>query len=260
MRSAFLEIPGLIGRRTHGATGETGRSAGFLFKALLGVFRRPVRVRLIAEHLRFVGNRSVGIIVLTSTFTGMVLTLQGYTALARFGSTAFLGPLVALSLIRELGPVLAALMIAARAGSAMAATIAGMRVSEQIDALEVMAVDPVRYLASTRLIATLIAVPMLTAFFDLAGIFAGYAFGVLVLKIDGGTFIESIREAVEMSDVASGFYKSIVFAVLIAWMACDQGYRAQHGAIGIGRATTNAVVLTAILVLAGDYALTALLF
>lgn len=255
----LTQAPGALGRGTIESAGATGRGFIFLVQQLLKIFARPFRFPLIIAHMRFIGNRSVSIVLLTSTFTGMVLVLQGYVALVRFGSEIYLGPLVALSLIRELGPVLAALMVAARAGSAIAATIAGMRVSEQIDALEVMAVDPIQYLASTRLLAALLTVPMLTALFDLAGIFAGLVFGTSVLGIDGGIFMTSIREAVDWSDVSAGFYKSIVFATFIAWISCYQGYVATRGAEGIGRATTNAVVIVSVLVLAGDYVITALL-
>jgi phospholipid/cholesterol/gamma-HCH transport system permease protein len=219
----------------------------------------PIRVKLIVEHMRFIGNRSVGIVLLTATFTGMVLVLQGYNALVRFGSEVYLGPLVALSLIRELGPVLAALMVAARAGSAIAATVAGMRVTEQIDALEVMAVDPVQYLASTRLLAAVLTVPLLGTIFNLIGIAAAYLFATLVLGVDGGTFASSVREAVQWSDVSISLQKTLVFAVFIAWIACYQGYHARQGAIGIGQATTNAVVIVSVLVLAGDYVMTAFL-
>ena len=255
----LTRLPGSLGRWCISSAGATGRGSIFLVLQVLRIFARPIRFQQIVAHMRFIGNRSVSIVLLTSTFTGMVLVLQGYVALVRFGSEVYLGPLVALSLIRELGPVLAALMVAARAGSAIAATIAGMRVSEQIDALEVMAVDPIQYLASTRLLAALITVPMLTALFDLAGIFAALTFGTGVLGIDGGIFMSSIREAVDWSDVSAGFYKSFVFATFIAWISCFEGYVARHGAEGIGRATTNAVVTTSVLVLAGDYVITAFL-
>ena len=261
LRSASIQplrVPGAVGRRAIEAVGGAGRGVLFLTRTVAAMFAPPLRFRLVVDHMRFIGNRSVGIVLLTSTFTGMVLVLQGYTALVRFGSTIYLGPLVALSLIRELGPVLAALMVAARAGSAIAATVGGMRVTEQIDALEVMAVDPIQYLSATRLWAALVTVPMLTAFFDLAGIGAALVFGVNVLGLDGALFMSSIREAVEWSDVSEGIVKSIVFALLIAWVSCFQGYHARHGAEGIGRATTNSVVIISVLVLASDYAMTAL--
>ncbi|MCA9551393.1 MAG: ABC transporter permease [Myxococcales bacterium] len=255
----WLAGPGVAGRRTLALVAGVGRSALFLGATLRRMFARPFRGRLVLQHMRFIGNRSVGIVLLTSTFTGMVLVLQGHNALSRFGSEIYLGPLVALSLIRELGPVLAALMVTARAGSAIAATIAGMRVTEQIDALEVMAVDSVQYLASTRMLAALLVVPMLTAFFNLAGIAAAHTFGVSVLGIDGGTFMASIRDSVELSDVNVGVVKSLLFAIFIAWVSTDQGYHATRGAEGIGRATTTSVVVVSVLVLAGDYVMTALL-
>jgi len=256
---ALLAPFGSLGRTTLDGVAAAGRSAIFLWSMVWRVFGPPYRIRLVIEHMRFIGNRSVSIVLLTSTFTGMVLVLQGYNALVRFGSEVYLGPLVALSLVRELGPVLAALMVAARAGSAIAATVAGMRVTEQIDALEVMAVDPIQYLASTRLLAALLTVPLLGTIFNLVGIIAAYAFATLVLGVDGGVFASSVREAVQWSDVAISLQKTLVFAVFIAWIACYEGYHAHHGALGIGRATTNAVVTISVLVLAGDYVMTAFL-
>lgn len=256
---ALLAPVGTLGRSTLRAVAGTGRSATFLAATVVRVVAPPLRVRVTVEHMRFIGNRSVGIVLLTATFTGMVLVLQGYNALVRFGSEIYLGPLVALSLIRELGPVLSALMVAARAGSAIAATVAGMRVTEQIDALEVMAVDPIQYLASTRLVAALLTVPLLGTIFNLMGIGAAYVFATTVLGVDGGVFASSVRDAVKWSDVSIALQKSLVFAIFIAWVACDQGYHATQGALGIGRATTNAVVITSVLVLAGDYVMTAFL-
>lgn len=250
---------GSVGRRTLGGVAAAGRSVVFLWSVLWRIAVPPYRPRVVVEHMRFIGNRSVSIVLLTASFTGMVLVLQGYNALVRFGSEVYLGPLVALSLIRELGPVLAALMVAARAGSAIAATVAGMRVTEQIDALEVMAVDPIQYLASTRLLAAVITVPLLGTIFNLVGIIAAYLFATLVLGIDGGVFASSVRDAVQWSDVSIALQKTLLFAVFIAWIACYQGYHAEHGALGIGRATTNAVVVVSVLVLAGDYVMTAFL-
>jgi phospholipid/cholesterol/gamma-HCH transport system permease protein len=257
---ALLAEPlGAMGRNGIETLGAIGRATLFLLRTLLWMVRPPYRIGLLFEHMRFIGNRSVSIVLLTSTFTGMVLVLQGYNALVRFGSEIYLGPLVALSLIRELGPVLAALMVTARAGSAMSATIAGMRVTEQIDALEVMAVEPVQYLASTRLLAAMLCVPLLVTLFNLTGIGAAYVFATEVLRVDGGVFISSIREAVSTRDVAVSLYKALVFAVLLAWISTHQGFHAQRGARGIGRATTQAVVVVSVLVLAGDYVMTALL-
>mgnify|MGYP001153369108 CR=1 FL=1 len=257
--SRALAPVGAMGRGAVERIGAEGRAFLFLLRSVVWVFRPPYRVGLVLEHMRFIGNRSVSIVLLTSIFTGMVLVLQGYNALVRFGSEVYLGPLVALSLIRELGPVLAALMVAARAGSAMAATIAGMRVTEQIDALEVMAVEPVQYLASTRLVASLATVPLLVTLFNLVGIGAAYVFAVSVLGVDGGVFASSVREAVSMDDIGISLAKAVVFAVFVAWISAYQGFHAERGAQGIGRATTEAVVTIAVLVLAGDYVMTALL-
>ncbi len=190
----------------------------------------------------------------------MVLTLQGTIALSRFGSTEYLGPLVALSLIRELGPVLGALMVTARAGSAIAATIGTMRITEQIDALSSVAVDPLQYLVTPRLIAALVALPVLVALFDVTGIAAGFLLGVAVLDVDGGVFMTSIRESVDWVDVSAGLWKSLVFAALIVWVAAYRGYVARQGALGVGQATTRAVVTITVLILGADYVMTSLLF
>jgi phospholipid/cholesterol/gamma-HCH transport system permease protein len=256
---SYAAFPGFVGRRVIGWVGETGRATIFLGLSVAGVVRPRLRPRDFAEHLHFIGNRSILIILLTSTFTGMVLCLQGYNALRRFGSDVYLGPLVALSLVREIGPVFAALMVVARAGSAMSATIGGMRVTEQIDALEAMAVDPIAFLSSPRLLASLVALPILTTLFDLMGIGSAYLFGAGVLRIDGGAFMSGVRDSVDGADILVGLYKSLVFGLFIAWVACYQGFYAFGGARGIGRAATTTVVTVSVLVLASDYVLTAFL-
>lgn len=246
-----------LGRRALDFGAVTGRSTLFLGWTALSCFRPPLRLTEVVSHTEFIGNRSLGIVVLTSVFTGMVLVLQGYNALIDFGSTAQLGPLVALSLLRELGPVLCALMITARAGSAIAATVAGMRVTEQIDALEALAIDPIHYLASTRLMASVIAVPLMTALFNVIGIGAAYSYARSVLGVDPGSFMASIRDSVDGGDVAISLGKALIFGIFIAWIACFNGYYAKRGASGIGQATTQAVVQTAVMILAADYVLTA---
>lgn len=253
-------LVGGLGRRTLHVCGGAGRASILLAQAVARLPRRPFRVLQVIEHMHFIGNQSMGIIVLTAVFTGMVLVLQGYDALVGFGSVAYLGPLVALSLIRELGPVLAALMVTARAGSAIAANLATMRVTEQIDALQAMAVDPVQYLVSPRIVAAVVCVPMLTAVFDLTGIGAGYVFGTAVLGLDGGVFLTRTWESVDFSDVSVGFWKSVVFGVFLAWISTSRGFFATGGAKGVGTATTQAVILISVLVLAGDYMMSALLF
>lgn len=240
--------------------GAAGRRAIFLRDATLGAVRPPWRVRLTIEQLYLIGNRSTWLIILTSVFTGMVLTLQGYNVLVRFGSEELVGSLVALSLIRELGPVLAALMLTARAGSAIAATLGNMRITEQIDAMRAMAVDPMQYLVAPRLVASVVAGPLLSTVFILAGIGAGYVFGVSVLGLEGSTFIANVRRSVQWSDVQSGLIKALLFAVTMAWISTFRGFHTRGGAEGVGLATMAAVVEIAVLILVGDYIMTALLF
>ena len=231
----------------------------FLGDALGSLFRRPFRPMQIVLAFEFIGARST-LIVLAAAFTGLVLALQGYNVLVRFGSENQVGTLVALSLVRELSPVLTALMVTARAGSAMTATIGNMAVTEQIDALKSLAVDPVQYLVAPRIAAALVAVPILTAGFSLAGIGAAYLFCVSVLGLDGLSFMSNIRRSVEWNDVAIGLWKSLIFGLLIAWIATFRGYQTRGGAAGVGRSTTRTVVDSALLVLGGDYVLTALFF
>jgi phospholipid/cholesterol/gamma-HCH transport system permease protein len=249
---------GALGRRCILAAGALGHMTLFLAGAARSVAAPPFRGMELVEQTRFVGNRSMSVVFLTSAFTGMVLALQGYNALIRFGSENLVGSLVALSLTRELAPVLAALMVTARAGSAITATIGNMRVGEQIDALRSLAVDPVQYLVSPRLVASIVVLPMLTAMFSLVGIASAYVFGVSVLRLDGGQFLSSMRDSVEWSDVWGGLTKSLVFGVLIAWIASYFGFFTQGGTKGVGVATTRAVVSTSVVILVSDYVMTAL--
>ena len=259
----MLRVPlaavGRIGRASLEFAGGIGHATLFFARALLAGVTR-FRFGLMVEQLHFIGNRSLVIVVLTSAFTGLVLTLQGYNALNRFGAERMVGALVALSLMRELAPVLAALMITARAGSAMAATLGNMNVTEQIDALKTMAIDPLSYLVAPRIFASVVAVPMLTAMFTLAGLFVAQVFAVHVLGFERAAFAFSIRDAIEWSDVSEGLSKSLAFGVLMVWIATYRGYHASGGAKGVGQATTQAVVETSVLVLAADYVMTALLF
>lgn len=253
-------LAGRVGRASLDFAGNVGHAGLFFARSLSLVVRRPFRFALVVEQVHFIGNRSLIIVVLTSAFTGLVLTLQGYNALKRFGAERMVGALVALSLIRELAPVLAALMITARAGSAMAATIGNMNVTEQIDALKTMAIDPLSYLVAPRIVSSLLVVPMLTAIFTLAGLAVAQTFAVNVLGFDRGGFAFSVANAIEWSDVVEGLSKSLAFAILMVWIATYRGYHASGGAKGVGLATTQAVVETSVLVLAVDYMLTALFF
>ena len=231
--------------------------------ALLKTFRSRQLSKVVSQ-IYYIGARSTAIIMLVSFFTGMVLGLQSYHALVQFGAQGAVGSLVSLSLIMELGPVLTAIMITARAGSAITAEIGIQRISEQIDALHTMRINPLQYLVSPKIIAAIISFPLLTAVFDLIGIFGGYVSGVVLLGLNGGVYMHSIQTYVVLSDITNGFIKSIVFAVIVATVCCYQGYFAHlrkdsHGAQAVGLATTSAVVLSCVLILVSDYIVTALL-
>ena len=244
---------------------DQGRMGMFLLSALLGAFSRPFRFREMVRQISIIGANSFAVIFFTAIFTGMVLGLQGYYTLRKFGSEGMLGSAVALSLIRELGPVLTALMVTGRAGSAMCAEIGIMRNSEQIDALECMAVSPFRYLITPKFLATIISVPILTQFFNVIGIAGGYVAGVVLLGVNPGAFYSGIEQSVVNEDINLGIVKSFVFALLVVWICTGKGYfvhilrNAGFGAEGVSRATTQAVVLSSISVLIWDYLITAVM-
>jgi phospholipid/cholesterol/gamma-HCH transport system permease protein len=252
-----------IGKAAISWTSNLGASAVFLLLAILKIFR-PKQVPKIVQQVYYIGARSTMIIMLVGLFTGMVMGLQSYHALVKFGAEGALGTLVALSLVREMGPVLTAIMIAARAGSAITAEIGIQRISEQIDALDTMRIDPLRYLISPRIAAAIISFPLLTALFDLIGIFGGYISGVLLLGANAGTYLHRVQASMEMKDITDGFIKAVVFAVIVSTVCCYQGYFAHmrtdsHGAKAVGLSTTSAVVLSCVLILVADYVVTSLL-
>lgn len=252
-----------IGRAAIRWTSNLGASAVFLFLAILKTVR-PKQVPKIIQQVYYIGAKSTMIIMLVGLFTGMVMGLQSYRALVKVGAEGALGTLVALSLVRELGPVLTAIMIAARAGSAITAEIGIQRISEQIDALDTMRIDPLRYLISPRIAASIISFPLLTALFDLIGLIGGYISGVLLLGANAGTYLHRVQASMEMKDVTEGFIKAIVFAVIVSTVCCYQGYFAHmrtdsHGAKAVALSTTSAVVLSCVFILVADYVVTSLL-
>jgi len=248
-----------VGRRTIFYLREMGRMLLFLLQFVFSAPRPPYRILRIIKEMHFIGVKSLFIIALTSGFTGMVLGLQGYHTLRQFGSESALGSLVALSLIRELGPVLGSLMVTARAGSAMTAELGIMRISEQIDALDVMTLDPIKFLVAPKMIAGILVVPLLVAIFDVIGIYGGYIVGVKLLGVNAGRYFDGMKESVVFRDVWGGAVKSLAFGLIVTWVSCYKGYNCGHGAKGVSDATTEAVVLSAILVLMWDYILTSLL-
>jgi len=250
-----------IGAGTLAVVAKLGRGTLFLLRVLAGsgeLLRRP---GLLVRELHSVGVLTVLIIVVSGLFVGMVLGLQGYYTLVDFGAEESLGVLVALSLTRELGPVVTALLFAGRAGSALTAEIGLMKATEQLAGMEMMAVDPERRVATPRLLAAFLSVPLLTAVFTLLGIFGAYLVGTSLLGIDGGAFWSQMQAQVSFSDdVVNGLIKSLVFGFAAGWIAVFEGYDCRPTSEGVSRATTRTVVVTSLVVLGLDFVLTALMF
>lgn len=255
----------VIGNNVIYVVTDLGRMGVFLFQALVGIFKYPFRFRELVKQLHFIGTGSVAVIFFTALSSGMVLGLQGYYSLHKFGAEGMLGSAVSLTLIMELGPILTALMVTGRAGSAMCAEIGIMRISEQIDALDCMAIDPFRFLISPKFLAALISVPLLTAMFDVVGIFGAYIAGVKLMGVNAGSFFSGMERSVTNHDLNLGIIKSFVFALLLVWICTGRGYfvqqirRAGFGAESVSRVTTQAVVISSISILIFDYLLTAIL-
>ncbi|MGL4757056.1 MAG: lipid asymmetry maintenance ABC transporter permease subunit MlaE [Aeromonadaceae bacterium] len=238
-----------------------GRAGIMLFHALVGrpAFRR--HFPLLIRQLYVVGVQSILIVLVSGLFIGMVLGLQGYNVLVDFKAEGSLGPLVALSLLRELGPVVAALLFAGRAGSALTAEIGLMKATEQLSSLEMMAVDPLRRIVSPRFWAGVISLPLLALMFSLIGIYGGKLVGVDWLGVDEGTFWSGMQAAVDLGeDIGQGFVKSLFFALVVTWIALFNGYDAKPTAAGISQATTRTVVHSSLAVLGLDFVLTAVMF
>ena len=231
----------------------------FIFEIFYKAVTPPYRFKLIVQQLHAVGAQSVVVVALVGFFTGAVLAVQGEYTLSRFGATAYVGGMTALALIRELGPVLTALMVNGRAGSAMTAELGIMKISEQVDALRSMAVDPIRYLMVPRVIAGIISVPLLTMIFNAVGIFGGYLVGVENLGLSSGVFMARIVSSVQDVDVWSSLIKSLCFGLVISWVACYKGWTCGFGAVGVNRATTSSVVTSSVAILVLDYFLTSIL-
>ncbi|MEK6710337.1 MAG: MlaE family lipid ABC transporter permease subunit [Nitrospinota bacterium] len=249
-----------LGRQALDLIAEAGRMGIFLASSLGWLLLPPYRFPLLLRQMHFIGAGSLSIVLLTGLFSGMVLGLQGFHTLQKFGSEGLLGPAVALSLVRELGPVLTALVVAGRAGSAMAAEIGIMVITEQVDALHSMAVNPIQRLASPRLLAGVLTFPLLSALFSVVGIFGGYLVGVKLLGLNAGTYFGEMQAKVDMADITGGLVKAFFFGLLVTWICCYKGYTCGHGAEGVGRATTSAVVLSSVFILVGNYFLTSVLF
>jgi len=227
-----------------------------IFKKL---FSERLRLRVLLSQFEFVGVGSLFIVLLTGSFSGAVFTLQSVDAFGRFSAQALVGATVTIALTRELAPVLTALMVAGRVGSAMATELGTMRVTEQIDAMEVMAIDPVSYLVVPRVIAGAVMVPLLTMLFDTVGVVGSYIVGVFYKGIDEGAFLSRIERWLDPIDIYQGLIKACVFGFLIALIGCFKGFHASGGARGVGEATTSAVVVSSIAIFISNYFITVLL-
>ena len=254
---AFTES---VGRWVINTTEGTGRAAMLCAETVMWSLRPPYRIRQFFNAMEFVGVGSLFIVILTGVFTGAVFALQGAGAFRLFNAESLVGPTVGLSLARELSPVLTGLMVTGRAGSGIATELGTMRVTEQIDALYTMAVNPVQYLVVPRVVAGLIMVPVLSVLFTLVGMGGCYFVGVVLLGIDPGTFIAKVQWFVDPRDITNGLIKACVFGGILTMVGCYKGFHASGGARGVGIATTQSVVVSSVLILISDYFLTAMMF
>jgi phospholipid/cholesterol/gamma-HCH transport system permease protein len=258
--NAVLDFVALLGRALLGACQATGRLAVFGVSGLSHIFRPPFYGRMFLRAFVEIGYFSLPVVALTAVFTGMVLALQSSTGLSRFSADSAVASLVVLSVTRELGPVLAGLMVAGRVGASMAAEIGTMRVTDQIDALTTLSTNPMKYLVAPRLLAGLIALPLLVVVADILGVLGGFIIATLKLGFNSGVYLTNTLNFIQSDDVISGLAKAAVFGVLITLMGCYHGYHSKGGAQGVGSATTAAVVAASVLILAFDYVLTELFF
>jgi phospholipid/cholesterol/gamma-HCH transport system permease protein len=249
-----------IGKWAGMIVSSAGGMALMLFQAIMWMFIPPLKVRNIFKQMEFVGVKSLFVVVLTGAFTGAVMALQSYNALKRFGAESLVGPTVALSMARELGPVLTGLMVTGRAGSAMATELGTMRVTEQIDALYTMAVNPVKYLVSPRILAGVLMLPVLAIVTDFIGVVGGYVVGVKMLGINSGVYIGRTVDFVKPHDIFDGLIKAAVFGLILSLVACYHGFNTVGGAAGVGDSATKSVVLGCVLILMSDYFLTSVMF
>jgi phospholipid/cholesterol/gamma-HCH transport system permease protein len=250
----------LLGLHVTGFIQEIGKISLLFIQTIKWALRPPLGFRNILKQMEEVGVRSIPVVLITAVSTGMVLALQSHTGFKRFNAESLVGTVVALSLTRELGPVLTGLIVAGRAGAAMAAELGTMRVTEQIDALSTMASNPIKYLIVPRLLAGMLMLPILTIFADAVGIAGGYFVAVQVLNVNPVVYLRRTTDFLEYDDIYGGLLKAFVFGIIIATVSCYKGFNTQGGAEGVGKATTGAVVLSSMLILISDYFLTAMLF
>ena len=259
--NALHRILEALGRRVTTRIFRLGFASRFLFATLMHSGTALRRFQLTIREIYFTGVLSLIIILVSGLFVGMVLALQGYDTLQRYGSTEALGILVALSLVRELGPVVSALLFASRAGSAITAEIGLMKATEQLSAMEMMAVNPIARVVAPRFWAGVISMPILAALFSAMGIFGGYLVGVQLIGVDAGSFWSQMQASVDFrEDIINGVIKSFVFGVIVSWIAVFEGYDCEPTAEGVSGATTRTVVTSSLVILFSDFILTAFMF
>ena len=243
-----------------GALQATGALVLFALQGISHLFRPPFYSRLFLRHVIEIGYFSLPVVAMTAIFTGMVLALQTYTGFARFNAEGAVANVVVLSITRELGPVIAGLMVAGRIGASFAAEIGTMRVTDQIDALTTLSTNPMKYLVAPRLLAGTVALPFLVLIADILGVMGGWLIGTAKLGFSSAGYLRATLDFMQTMDVVSGLVKASVFGFLIALMGCWCGYNSRGGAQGVGAATTSAVVISSILILALDYIITEMFF
>jgi phospholipid/cholesterol/gamma-HCH transport system permease protein len=255
-----LSLLASIGAALIGFLATAGRLARFAGRTLASAAAPPFYLRALLRQMLDIGYFSLPVVGLTALFTGMVLALQSYSGFRRFSAEGAVATVVVLSMTRELGPVIASLMVAGRVGAAMAAEIGTMRVTDQIDALTTLSTDPLSYLVLPRLLAGLVTMPMLVIVADIIGVFGGYLVGVYRFDFNPATYLTNTEQYLETRDVVSGLVKASVFGLIVTLMGCYHGYYSQGGAQGVGQATTYAVVSASVMILVADYMLTAAFF
>jgi len=239
---------------------EIGKATLLTLWAIFFLFKNPPRLEHFIKQLAYLGAETTPVVLITSLFSGGVIALQTYGTFSKFNAEFLIGAVVALSMGRELGPVLTSLMVVARVGSAMTAQIGTMRITEQIDALEVMGMDPRSYLITPRIVAGTLGVPMLTLLSNIAGILGGWFVAVKLFGVNEYLFWEKMKDLTELHDFLGGLYKATFFGFIITAVSCYFGFYTKGGTEGVGRATTNSVVASSMLVLISDYFLTAIIF
>lgn len=223
------------------------------------MFKRPLRIKLFIKQVEFIGYKSIPIVILTGIFTGMVFSLQSYNGLNNFGASSMTGGLVAMAVIMELGPVLTGIMVAARAGSSMTAELGTMKVTEQIDALDALAIDPVHYLAVPRILASMVSLPLLNAICIMFALLGGYVVVVMIMGVNEATYFANMYTYTSVNDIFDSMIKAFVFGIIIATVSCHNGFNTKTGAEGVGKATTLSVVESSVFILMFDYILTSVL-